>query len=342
MRFPKRHISHVSEKKALQILGNLLPKQWIIRELTERDYGIDLYVEIVSKSGFVTGHLLALQVKGVKNVKFNKNGQYRFTKVKVSTINYWLGLPVPVFVILVDLEKKVGFWSSVEVNQREGTLGIKGQSPSILFTEDNNLSHPGLALFHLYYLRERRWPDVEKAMIDSVMTYNSIGPFVLICRRSDPKSFCSTTIQYFLNQQYENHCLLARYLNSGCKKPEPLPFWYERHMEFLRLNVKPGSPVSLTFSFQTVMEMIRYFILDYRECILYAYELITNVQKDHYSRKFPYLLAHLQVKPHTFLAEDWIPRYFHDEYENETQYPERLFFSDFSVFDGHLEDLIKS
>lgn len=44
MDFSKRITTHVSESRSFDIISKALPSQWIIREMTERDYGIDLYV----------------------------------------------------------------------------------------------------------------------------------------------------------------------------------------------------------------------------------------------------------------------------------------------------------
>lgn len=47
-----------------------MPKEWVLREVAERDYGIEMYVELVGKDGDLVGHLAALQLKGIKKVSF--------------------------------------------------------------------------------------------------------------------------------------------------------------------------------------------------------------------------------------------------------------------------------
>ena len=49
MEFPKRALTHISESASWKILQNCLPPEWIIRDVTERDYGVDCYLEIVWK-----------------------------------------------------------------------------------------------------------------------------------------------------------------------------------------------------------------------------------------------------------------------------------------------------
>lgn len=82
MEYPSRINTHISESKSFKILSQVLPEQWIIRELTERDYGVDLYVEIVREDGKVTGDLVALQVKSTDSIEFNDRGIFTYGGVK--------------------------------------------------------------------------------------------------------------------------------------------------------------------------------------------------------------------------------------------------------------------
>jgi hypothetical protein len=50
--FPKRSTTHVMESESWRLLGQFAPKEWILRDVTERDYGIDCYIEIATKDGF--------------------------------------------------------------------------------------------------------------------------------------------------------------------------------------------------------------------------------------------------------------------------------------------------
>jgi uncharacterized protein YpmS len=79
MKYPTRSNSHISESNSFDILSSVLPDEWIIRELTERDYGVDLYVEIVGENKKITGELVALQVKSSTKIKFNKNDQFTYS-----------------------------------------------------------------------------------------------------------------------------------------------------------------------------------------------------------------------------------------------------------------------
>lgn len=337
MEYPRRIKTHISESESFNILSKALPSEWVIRELTERDYGIDLYVEIVRPDGCVTGDLVALQVKSTNKITFNKNNIKYLNGIKRSTLNYWKGLPVPVFVFLVNLDDKNVYWCNIESDERNGYF--KGDSPfiSLQFEKNSNLSDLGMKYFMLTYIYEKRWPEIENAIVKSLMSYNNLGPLMLMCTRKNDTEICSTTIQYIIIEHYEHYTVLSRYLLN--KKPKYLPEWYARNIEIHEEN---KTEFTLNFSYQLIKEMLNHFIGDYRDCILSAYVLVTENQKDYFYKKKPYIFSHLTKRPHTFIMDDWYSRYYFDEYKDETQHPEMLFFEDFDEFDDILSEVKKS
>ena len=74
MKLPKRPKTHVIETESGRLLQSLVPEEWIVRDPPERDYGIDLYIEQVSKDGYLTGQLMAVQLKGQQNIEWKTIG----------------------------------------------------------------------------------------------------------------------------------------------------------------------------------------------------------------------------------------------------------------------------
>lgn len=60
---PQRDIRHISETASIKLFNSLVPDHWLVREVTERDYGIDLYLEIVDDRHRVTGKHISIQLK---------------------------------------------------------------------------------------------------------------------------------------------------------------------------------------------------------------------------------------------------------------------------------------
>nr|WP_298414543.1 DUF4365 domain-containing protein [uncultured Halomonas sp.] len=80
--------THIIDSRAVKAVIAQLPDHWVVRELTERDYGIDLMVEIFApgltdangKEAFAeTGAIFHIQIKGVDK---------QIQSVKTGTINY--------------------------------------------------------------------------------------------------------------------------------------------------------------------------------------------------------------------------------------------------------------
>ena len=89
-----RTYQHIIDTKAIKQVLNAIPNYCVIRELTERDYGIDLMIELFSeigknKHGHLTydtsGHVCYLQVKGIdEEPKINEDDTISFTINKKS------------------------------------------------------------------------------------------------------------------------------------------------------------------------------------------------------------------------------------------------------------------
>lgn len=72
MKRPKRPDTHVTEAESWRLLQAIAPEEWIVREVSERDYGIDTYIELASKDGHITGDLMSVQLKGVSEINWKE------------------------------------------------------------------------------------------------------------------------------------------------------------------------------------------------------------------------------------------------------------------------------
>lgn len=61
--YPQRHHSHVTDSIAKSMLRLFIPPEWILRELSENDYGIDFQLEFTSPGNQVTGRLWGFSLK---------------------------------------------------------------------------------------------------------------------------------------------------------------------------------------------------------------------------------------------------------------------------------------
>ena len=112
---PKRADNHIRESAGSKVLESLIPASWIIREVTERDYGIDCYIEIVNADKRLTGEIAFVQMKTTDKIDWRiKDKGFKFYKVERSTTNYLIGFKIPTYLFLVDLSTKEMFFLSVK------------------------------------------------------------------------------------------------------------------------------------------------------------------------------------------------------------------------------------
>ncbi|MGJ0630236.1 DUF4365 domain-containing protein [Xenorhabdus bovienii] len=106
---------HIIDTRSIKRVLNILPDHWVIRELTERDYGIDFIVEIFEKTGMnqydhdvfdSTGAVFHAQVKGTASalkIKRDGNLSYQFDK---GSLLYTERFSTPFLLFRVDVSSE--------------------------------------------------------------------------------------------------------------------------------------------------------------------------------------------------------------------------------------------
>jgi hypothetical protein len=163
MKLPNRSNSHLMETKSARLLQSLAPDNWIIRDVTERDYGIDLYIELANIKGEITGDLFSIQLKSKEKLDW-KAGEgdkllSRSPSINVATVNYWFGLPVPVFLFVADLSTKEIFVAPVKQQLRHRFNELQVQD-TVSFSLDKRIclnTELGEAVIVGLYLQERSY-----------------------------------------------------------------------------------------------------------------------------------------------------------------------------------------
>ena len=124
MESPRRPEAHVIETASWRLLQSLAPEEWIVREVSERDYGIDAYIELLSRDREITGDLMSVQLKGQKWINWTESdGRDRVARspaVKTATASYWHRFPVPVFLFVADLATKNIYFAPLQEHIRKG------------------------------------------------------------------------------------------------------------------------------------------------------------------------------------------------------------------------------
>jgi hypothetical protein len=160
MKLPKRPETHVIEAESWRLLQAIAPREWIVREVSERDYGIDAYIELASKHGHVTGHLMSAQLKATKGINWKEKDGVRHARspqIQSATANYWLRLPVPVFLFVADLSAEDIYYVPAQegIRAQFGNLDKQDSITFKLLDELSLKSKVGKALLPWFYGRER-------------------------------------------------------------------------------------------------------------------------------------------------------------------------------------------
>ena len=170
MELPTRDAKHVTEASSYKIFSRNIPNHWIIREVSERDYGIDCYIELVNNQNQVTGELISVQLKGKQKIKWTKNDYFTFSGINISTTNYWMKFPTPVFICLVDLETEEVFYSSVKESVRKNFYSyIKQDTFSYKIYKKDKLEVSTLE-------NEKEWVDNKSKESESTQTASANKP----------------------------------------------------------------------------------------------------------------------------------------------------------------------
>jgi hypothetical protein len=123
------------DNRAMKVFEDWLPDNWIHRRL-QPDFHIDYLVETVN-AGELTGIYFGVQVKGVSA---SKNPASPKHAIKTKHLRYYQKCPFPVFVFLIDSNKRAGNWLFAQQfikenlsykilhKQKTATLGLQARN----------------------------------------------------------------------------------------------------------------------------------------------------------------------------------------------------------------------
>jgi hypothetical protein len=144
MTLPTRIANHRTETLAVrQIIGHI-SADWLIRNMDERDYGIDLMFEVFN-SRFPTGRIAFVQSKGTEDAfQRGPDNCVVLNNFPVKTIEYALRLSAPFFVFYTSLESSETVFAWI---QRYALTKLGATTPNwreqesatLYFPDENNL-----------------------------------------------------------------------------------------------------------------------------------------------------------------------------------------------------------
>lgn len=212
MKYPKRVKQHISESASFTLFNSVIPDNWIVRELTEKDYGIDCYLEIVSDQDEVTGELTLIQLKSKLNgIPWTKNDYYTLTGVKVSTTNYWRNLAVPVFIFLTDIKNKKVYFKSVDKEIKRSYQDYLGQEK--FNYQINKIDEFSTEKFKNQYFKERYRNQFENELVFFLSNIEKYRDFQSEHSNRDFHLGIENEDLIYFESMHRNYSFLCSYLN---------------------------------------------------------------------------------------------------------------------------------
>ena len=151
MKLPKRPKAHVKETESFRLLQSLAPKEWIVRDVSERDYGNRPLHRASFKRWRTYRSVNVRSTQSRQNIEWEpSDGGHRVARspsVKTTTATYWLNYSVPVFLFVADLSAKNIYFVAVQEELRTKFDKLDSQN-DISFTLSDRLdlkSKRGLA-----------------------------------------------------------------------------------------------------------------------------------------------------------------------------------------------------
>lgn len=237
MRYPKRISQHIQETTSWKILSNAIPDSWIIREVSERDYGIDSYIEIVNSNGNLMGDLVSIQLKSIQKIKWNKakSGGVKkttYSRIKKSTINYLFGLQVPVFLCIAEISTGKVFFANVKSQIRKNYTDLvnKKTFPFALYDCIELNKTDDAFLFFYTYLRERDHDNFIHSLTTLLIHYRSYIEFIELNIGRDYFLEVEPEAKLILNHLYYKCKTLSFHFGMNWEQ-KPLEEWYKKDKE---------------------------------------------------------------------------------------------------------------
>ncbi|WP_433594981.1 DUF4365 domain-containing protein [Lysinibacillus xylanilyticus] len=288
MEYPKRHKNHVNESKSWSITSNVLPEEWIIRQLNERDYGIDGYVEIIlNNEGLVSGDVCYIQLKSTEKIKW-KNGKAKLSNIKKSTVNYWLSLPAPVFIFYIDLDLKELYFCSIEgyIRRNYDKYLNSNDTMGLIFNQLYNLETKiGLINFLYLYSLEKHKEEIDSSLRTLVMHFKTYLEYILYNQGRD---------QFLIVEEERIFCLIDLYkLLKTLSKHTPIKWGCMDIREMYEDDFKAFGEISeLHELFLT--KMLVQLQKQLFEILRHYKELFTVVEVDYWRKKDVLLFDRLE------------------------------------------------
>lgn len=136
MSLPKFPKTSTTERLGVLYVATIFTEmEFIFRETSNSDTGIDGYIEVINNNHEATGRLLAIQIKSGTSY-LNDQGDHFVYYADESHIRYWKLYPIPVLLCIYNPEVKCAYFQSIKCHSQEFSNKIHIPKEQILSYEN--------------------------------------------------------------------------------------------------------------------------------------------------------------------------------------------------------------
>lgn len=111
-----RPIQHEIDDQAKRLFNYKLPKEWVSREQSSGDYGIDYEIEIF-RNNKSTGIIFKVQLKGTEHLKLIDDAKLISFSLPLDNARYLLEeVSIPALLIIADIKQEKVYWIDLQSN----------------------------------------------------------------------------------------------------------------------------------------------------------------------------------------------------------------------------------
>ncbi len=275
-KYPQRTNEHITETKSLRILLNVLPDDWLFRETTGQDYGIDGFIEICDFTD-MQGKLLAVQLKGSQDIKANKRGYLTKGNIKKSTFSYWENYNIPIVLFYIDIEKEDVFYCNIKEYLRDNyEIYQKGELKKIILNPKNEIKKENArSVLEQIFNQEININNFESTIIDFVSNLRDIEKMFQEYKGKndeDGPNLADSISYRFLTQSYRRHKLVQffsiqnynesisfQYIKKSYEESKETCFICSKYMDKYQEKTKATSEMLLKKIMEYIFSQKRFF-----------------------------------------------------------------------------------
>ncbi len=143
---PIRPRQHHLEDISINEFKRELPESWIVRE-KNKDYGIDLEVEIVDENHQPTGHIFLVQLKATDS---KRESDIKAINIPIDTLKYYRNFSQPIMLVRYASSSKLFYYRWVNNVDMHGSKK-NGKTFKIAFNDENVIKHSSWNDIEAYY-----------------------------------------------------------------------------------------------------------------------------------------------------------------------------------------------